>query len=155
MKKIRVIQGIRTRVLVCVDDAVKHNHSFHDREQGISSRVRDHNCESPTPSFQRSKEKSLSCCATSTFAFSRTSEITLVNFHFASERRSLFHSVCNDFPLASEKSCGGFAVHTNNLCFYSSSFPGNEVPNESRSFLEAKSAFPNIGIILASANRLS
>lgn len=156
MMKIRNIQGIVARKPISVDDAVRENHPFHDRKQGISAGIGNHHRKDPTSTLQQPENWNLSCATTSTFAFPGAPEIALVNFHFASERGCLFHFIGYDFPQTSKERRCGVAMHVNDLRCCTGRCPGNKVLNEPCPFLGAESALSSIhGVTLASASVLS
>jgi len=156
MVKIRDIQGIVAREPVGVDDAVRENHPYHDRKQGVGAGIGNHHRKNPTSTLQQPENWNLSCRTASTFSFPGASEIALVNFHFASERGCLFHFIGNDFSQTSEESSCGVAMHANDLRSCTGRRPGNKVLNEPCPFLGAKPALSSIhGVTLASGSVLS
>ena len=156
MVEVRDIQDVIALESICVDDAIREDHSLHDREQCCTASIGYHDCIDPATTLQQPENRNFSSCSPTSFAFPDATEIALIDFYLASDGRSFFHFIGNDFPQTTIKRCRSISINTHELSNCACRRPGNEMLYEPCSLLDTEPTLSRIhGAILTLSSVLS
>ena len=152
MIKIRDVQGIVACKAVSVHDTVGGNHLLDDRHQGGGLGVGYHHRNHAASPLKQTKNRHFPRRAPATLPFPDSTEIALVDFDLASERRGFSHLDGNKPSQAGEKRSRGIAMYSHDLGGGSGRSPSNKKLNQAATFMDAQSTLSRIHVLILSLN---
>ena len=103
MVEVRNVQGIIARKAVRIDDAVRPDHTLHNRHQRGSPGIGNHRRVDLPTSLQKPENRDFSASASTPLAFAAAAKITLINLDLSGKRRGLLHFLGNHLAKPSIK----------------------------------------------------
>ena len=130
MAKGRHIQRVVTGQGNAVDNAVRHNHLFHNRQEGFALGIGDDLGVHAAASLKDAKDRDFARSPAPAFAFAASAKITFINFDRPAKRGHIRQILSNDLAQAMVKEPGGVAMNTDSFGGHPGGRAGHEVFEE-------------------------